>query len=714
MPTDEQEGAKLEHSLERLEHEEKKLWRLVLLFLGFIAVALAAATWDNLRSLPERLEAVPLGAVVLVALFAAYAYHKKREIAELRGMVRGFQAGASRPPTDAQIEKLTGVIAQSQRGYRDLIDSFDDIIFSLELDGTVRAANTAFARLLDVPFVEVVGHRLEEFLEEPRAAEVEKNLSRFLETRYWAGLVPVRFRKTGALRYFDCALHAILRDGQVVGISALARDVTEQHERETRFTGLFESLQEGAYFTTPEGQILDANAALVRMLGYSSREELLSRNAAELHWDPAEREQGIRAIEEHGVVREREIRLRRKDGKQIICLDSARAVWDAGGRRVRYQGTLVDITVRREIEHRLYQEQEFRHRLIDSFPDLIIVLDPQGRITYVSPRLRELLGYEPESLIGTHVSDPAAHSYTPEFEKLFQNLMAGKEPCASAEYPAQHKDGSWRTMRASASPLFDAEGKIAGVVASVRDVTPLKQLEQQLIQSEKMAAMGQMIDGFAHELNNPLTAILGAVELLGEPLQDEAARRKFQLLQQQARRAAEIVQNLLFFSRPPQPGKARLKLPDLVQRSLQLHEHSLRMNQITVDFLSAPDLPPVLGDPNQLMQVFLSLVINAEQAIREVRQQGTVRVRINNRGENISVVFQDDGPGFHPEVLPRIFDPFFTTKRPGRGAGLGLSISMAILKKYGGAITAENAPGGGALITVSLPVERQAKAAAVN
>jgi signal transduction histidine kinase len=212
-----------------------------------------------------------------------------------------------------------------------------------------------------------------------------------------------------------------------------------------------------------------------------------------------------------------------------------------------------------------------------------------------------------------------------------------------------------------------------------------------------------MIDGFAHELNNPLTAILGAVDLLEAAAPDPAAGRRFELLKQQARRAAEVVQNLLFFARPPAPGKAPLNVSDMVQRSLQLHEHSLRLNHISVDFIPEPSLPNVVGDPNQLMQVFLNLIINAEQAIREIRPRGTLRVRLGRKGDRVWASFQDDGPGITADALPKIFDPFFTTKRPGRGTGLGLSVVMAILKKYEGTIEAQPGPGGGSVFTVSLP-----------
>ena len=253
-------------------------------------------------------------------------------------------------------------------------------------------------------------------------------------------------------------------------------------------------------------------------------------------------------------------------------------------------------------------------------------------------------------------------------------------------------------MLGMASPLLDADGKPAGVIISVRDVTTEKKLERQIIQSERLAAMGQMIGGFAHELNNPLTSILGMAELLQDGTVSEGARKQVTILHQQARRAAEIVQNLQYFARPPAPGRSQVNLNELVQRILQLQTYPLRKSNITVDFLPEPTIPAVDADPNQLMQVFLNLLLNAEQAIRETREKGTIRVRL--RGPNpdsVWVVFQDDGPGIAPENLAHIFDPFFTTKRPGRGTGLGLSICKTVLREHGGNIEAASAPGGGAV-----------------
>ena len=450
---------------------------------------------------------------------------------------------------------------------------------------------------------------------------------------------------------------------------------------------------------------MDVNPALVRMLGYDSKEEVLKRRVSEIFVDREERKNLKEEVERQPMIQGREITLIRKDGTSIACLNTAAAVRDNSGRVLRYQGALMDITERREMERRLHQQQEFARRLVDNFPDLILVLDAAAHYTFVSPRCKEVLGYEIEDTQSMKFGGRTHPEDLPAAESLYQDIMAGKQNFASLEIRVRHKTGDWRRIRFNFSPLADEKGNIEGVVLSGRDVTDLKRLEEQLIQAEKLAAMGQMLAGVAHELNNPLTAILGVTELLRDrPGADDSTKRQLELTHRQARRAARIVQNLLEFSRPASPQKKPLDLNNLLERTLQLHEHSLRRNNIEVDFRLQHDLPGVVGDANQLIQVFLNLITNAEQAIREVRDSGRIQIRSGQNGNQLAVTVQDDGVGIRPEALPRIFDPFYTTKRPGGGTGLGLSICMSIIREHGGSIEAETLPAGGSAFTIYLPI----------
>jgi PAS domain S-box-containing protein len=699
MPEPEKEPTRSAGASTNLEREEAWLWRIALLFVVLLATGLAAESWERLQNLPYHLGLLSIGLLCVAIAFAGFAYGRRKRVTELKSLVRGLQERAT-TPSDEQLDQLGELIARSQRSFKELIDSFDDVAFATSLEGKIKTVNRRVTELLGIPYSEVVGHRLEEFLDEPKREDTNRGLARFLEKRRWSGTVRVQMRANERTLYFDCALNAIVKGDEVVGVSALARDVTEEREKERRFTELFETLQEGVYFSTPEGKLLDGNAALVEVLGYENKEELLSLDPRALNSDPNQNPVLGRAADDQGSVRTREIMLRRKNGALGVFLDTSRAVWDAG-KIVRYQGTLVDVTERRKMEKALRGQEEFQRYLLESFPDLILVIDLNGRYSFVSSRIYDLRGYKPEDLLGKKVEEE--QDYSPELFALYRDLIVGRKMFGSCDYNARHRDGSWRNMRASASPLFDAENKVSGAIVSVRDITVEKKLEQQIIQSERLAAMGQMIGGFAHELNNPLTSILGMSELLQEGEAPESVRKQMVVLQQQARRAAEIVQNLMYFSRPPAPGKTPIDLAELVQRTLHLHAYSLRKSNITVDFLKE-SVPAVSGDAHQLMQVFLNLILNSEQAMREVRDRGTLRIRIEKKESSVSVIFQDDGPGISPDILPNIFDPFYTTKRPGRGTGLGLSISKAILREHHGNVEAASGPGGGAMFTVTLPV----------
>jgi two-component system NtrC family sensor kinase len=666
-----------------------------------LAIALAGLLWERLENIPFSLRVIPFGIVFLSILFAVYAYGRRREVSELKGLLRGLQEHVGLAPSEEQLDQLSQVILRSQRNFKELIDSFDDPACAVSLDGTMRTVNKRITDLTGLNYSELVGRKIYDLVEEPSQQDVERGLGRFLEKKRWAGTVRIRLKNNARPLYFECVLNGIIKGDEVVGASMLGRDVTEQREKELRFTELFETLQEGVYFSTPDGHLLDANPALVSMLGYVEKRDLLAVEPAALNIDGGPPVLG-RAVDDRGGVRTREIKLRRKDGTAAVFLDSSRAVWDTSGNIIRYQGTLVDITERRKMERQLAQQEEFRGRLLESFPDLILVVDLEERYTFVSSRARDLLGFEPQDVVGKKISELEDHS--PELASLYHEVVSGKTVFASAEYGARHRDGDWRTMRASGSQLVDAEARINGVIISVRDITVERKLEQQVVQSERLAAMGAMIGGVAHELNNPLTSIMGVSELLQDTETNEVSRKQLAMLQQQARRAAEIVQNLTYFSRPPAPGKSRINVVEVVERTLNLHAYSLRKNNITVDFLKEAGVPYALGDPHQLMQVFLNLIVNAEQAIREARDRGTLRIRLGKGDNSVWVSFHDDGPGIAKENLASIFDPFYTTKRPGRGTGLGLSICKSVMKEHNGSVEASNSPDGGAVFTVTLPI----------
>src|SRR6266404_5964704 len=231
--------------LEQFERRQSDLWRLTFFLLLVLSIVFAVISWDTIRSLAHRYEALPIGLVILVVLFGLYAWKRTQEISEMRGLVRGIEQRDAVPPTERQLDQLFEVISRSQQGYRDLIDSFDDILLALSLDGQIRAANRSFSDLVATPFQAMIGKPITDFLEEGTGEGSEllrRAMPRFMERRQWSGVVQVRLKGQAALLYFDCVAHAMMRNGEIHGITVLARDISALRKNEARFTELFESL----------------------------------------------------------------------------------------------------------------------------------------------------------------------------------------------------------------------------------------------------------------------------------------------------------------------------------------------------------------------------------------------------------------------------------------------------------------------------------------
>jgi PAS domain S-box-containing protein len=248
----------------------------------------------------------------------------------------------------------------------------------------------------------------------------------------------------------------------------------------------------------------------------------------------------------------------------------------------------------------------------------------------------------------------------------------------------------------------------ARLYATAQDsLTRLRDTQAQLVQAAKMSALGQLVSGVAHELNNPLSVIIGYGQLLLSRDVPAAMRRPVELMVAQGDRMAKIVRNLLFFARQRPPERAAVKLQAVIEQTLTLRTNQLTLSGITVETDFAADLPDITGDAQQLEQVFLNLLLNAEQAILEVKTQGRilVRTRVSPSGQTIYADVTDDGPGIAPEALSRVFEPFFTTKTVGSGTGLGLSVSYGILEEHGGRLSVQSRPGE-TTFTIELPVTR--------
>lgn len=234
--------------LDQIERRQKELWWLAILLLFVLSLAVAYLSWDSIRAFSRHLEVLPIGLVVLVVLFVVYTWRKTQEISEMRGMMREMETRGAAPPTDKQLDSLFEMVSRSQQGYRDLIDSFEEMLLAFDLDGNIRAVNRSFATFLGHSFQEIVGHHISDFVEEAYGKGNElaqRNMAQFLERRQWADVVQIRLKGKSHIFYFDCVAQPIQRGETVQGITILARDITSLRKNEARFTELFETLQEG-------------------------------------------------------------------------------------------------------------------------------------------------------------------------------------------------------------------------------------------------------------------------------------------------------------------------------------------------------------------------------------------------------------------------------------------------------------------------------------
>ena len=616
-------------------------------------------------------------------------------VAEDRDLLEAIAGHAARVLENA---RLFSRIEQANRHWLEIFDAITDfIVVHDEVDKVLRV-NRSLAAMIGVAPSELIGVNMRALLTLTNEATLYS--CPFCRSMGEDGDEFVHPALDRTYLVSTSRVHGA--SGENLQTIHVLKDITDRREAEHRYRELFDNIQEGLFFSTPEGRFVEVNDALVAMLGYSSREELLQVDIpSQVYFSPEQRERHAEAMEKDGHMRNFEATLRRKDGAPIYVLINAFGMYDNLGRLLQIRGLMLDVTGLHTYQAELQRERDFSGKILSNTQSLILVADTAGLISYANRRWYEA-GFEQRELLGRPLLELAAPGYVRPLSDALQAILHGGQ-VDNLELQIMRGNGHAGQFSVNLSPMRDEQGNINSIVVVMTDITDSAELRGKLVHAEKMAAVGQLVSGVAHEVNNPLTAILGFADLLLEnPDLPATALKDLRVILQEAQRTKQIVQNLLSFARqmPPQRNPVQLNL--ILRRTIQLRSYDFNSHGVEIVEHLDEGLPDVIGDAHQLQQVFLNILNNAYDAVHEVGRPARIEIMTTKVGDAVEVSFTDNGYGIsHPD---RIFDPFFTTKEVGKGTGLGLSICYGIVKEHGGEILCHNnANGPGATFIVRFP-----------
>jgi PAS domain S-box-containing protein len=334
-----------------------------------------------------------------------------------------------------------------------------------------------------------------------------------------------------------------------------------------------------------------------------------------------------------------------------------------------------------------------------------------GRYLEVNRAMEKITGYSRKELLRMRISDLYVH---PEEREAVLKEVVSMRGKTTKELSFRKKDGTEIVVLDTETPVRDSTGEVVHFDGILEDITERRRMQEQLILTDRLASIGEVSSGIAHELNNPLTAVIGFSEMLLDRAVPDDIREDLDTIYSEAKRAANVVRNLLTFARKHPLGKQPVNINGVIQKVLDIREYEQRVNNIQVDTRFSDDLPEITADGFQLQQVFLNMVINAEYFMTEAHRGGTLTITTEKAGDVVRASLADDGPGISKEKLGHIFDPFFTTKEVGKGTGLGLSICHGIITEHGGRIYAKSEAGKGAIFIVELPIADAASSGAID
>jgi PAS domain S-box-containing protein len=668
------------------------------------------------------------------------------ELEQLAMAFNGMAANLKR--SFGELEQRMTDVRRLEEKYRDLIENSPEMIHQIDQSGRFVHVNQTELAKLGFSLEDMLAMHLWDIVPKEREQEMRSYLDGLAgqgRSRIETVFVP----KAGAP--IDVEIHSTAlfdpQTGEIVYSRAFVRDISQRKRLEqqvqrytvqleqkvaertrevsasqARYKALFDLAPDSVFTLDPAGSVTTVNRRVEQVFGYAET-DAVGLAFLELVRDD-DRERTRNSIEKVILGEERvptqEIVVAHRSGRALTVEMDLIRVPDGQTPSVMVQ--LRDITERKQLEEQLEEYREalewkvkartreieetkrYLESLLENANDVIYTLDADQRFTYVNGKV-EAWGYKKEDLIGRPYLSLLARRH--RGRRLKNTLDIGNKQVYEVEVVG--RSGEVRTAMVSVSPLRDPSGRIQGVLGIARDMTETKRLEQQIRSSEKLASVGKLAAGVAHEINNPLGGILNCLYNLRKGTLSPGRQEEYLVsMEDGLRRVQKIVRQLLEFSQQHEPERTPTDLNAVIDRVLVLTNHAFVASHIRLDKQLDRSLPSLMVDRHMMEQVLMNLILNAIQAIKG---GGVITIRTRARDSVYAVDVEDTGCGIPNTVLPRIFDPFFTTKGTGEGTGLGLSVSLGIIEKHGGQILVSSEVGKGSVFTVCLPLAREQVAA---
>ena len=599
----------------------------------------------------------------------------------------------------------------SEEKYRTILENIDDGYFEVDIAGNYTFFNDSMCNILGYSRDEILGMNNRKYMDKETAKEVYKVFNEVFRTKKTRRSFDWELiRKDKKRIYVSTSVTPIFdKEKNVVGFRGIARDITEKRrseelirQSEEKYRNFFETSKDVVYLSSLDERFIDINPAGEELFGYT-RDKLIELNIIELYRDKNERKAFQNTIMEEGFIKDYGITYKKKDTSLIHCLETSTVRTDIDGNITGYQGIIRDITEKKKAEEALLASEEKYRDFVENAIDMIftIAIDIDGNFLEVNKALLKETGYNADEVIGKSFS---SFLYSEDESVAFEaQKEVQRGEAHQFEMRAKKKDGNIGWYSLTMRPIFNSEGSVITAQGIARNITDRKKMEEQLIQSEKLSSLGGVLSGVAHELNNPLTAIIGNAQLLVQREIPTVIKDKLDTIQRESIRCTKIVGGLLDFAREHKPERRMISVNDVIMESYKLREYELRVDDVDIKLDLSEDIPKTYADPYQLQQVFTNLINNAHDALLE-KSGGILNIRSYRRDKKILIEFEDSGPGIPKKYIRKIFDPFFTTKEVGKGTGLGLSVAYGIINEHDGRIDIESKTDRGTKFTVEFPI----------